>query len=119
MKSDLYKIIPAACVALLLFSCKRDIDIPVPSKGSVDVTKYVAIGSSRGAGYADNALYNEAQLTAYPNLLSQQFKLIGGGAFKQPLVDASTVGIGASLNARFKLLPATDCAGATSLAPQP
>jgi hypothetical protein len=119
MKSDIYKIIPAACLTLLLFSCKRDIDIPVPSKGSVDVTKYVAIGSSRGAGYADNALYHEAQSTAYPNLLSQQFKLIGGGAFKQPLVDASSVGIGASLNARFKLLPVTDCAGATSLAPQP
>jgi lysophospholipase L1-like esterase len=119
MKPDLYKILPAACLALLLFSCKRDIDIPAPAKGSVDVTKYVAIGSSRGAGYGDNALYHEAQVTAYPNLLSQQFKLIGGGEFKQPLVDASSVGIGASLNARFTLLPVTDCAGVTSLAPQP
>lgn len=119
MKPHFYKIIPAACITLLLFSCKRDLEIPAAGKGSVDVTKYVAIASSTGAGYADNALYNEAQLTAYPNLLSQQFKLIGGGEFRQPLVDASSVGIGASLNARLTLLPATDCAGVISLAPQP
>jgi hypothetical protein len=104
-------------LSLILFSCKPQIDVPAPQKGSVDATRYVAIGNSLTAGYSDNALYNEAQLVSYPNLLAQQFKLIGGGEFKQPLVNASSVGMGSALNARMRLGASTDCAGVTSLAP--
>jgi lysophospholipase L1-like esterase len=113
------KALSAASVALLLFSCKPDVDVPAPVKGSVDASKYIAIGSSMSAGYADNALYQQAQLTAYPNLVAQQLKMIGGGEFKQPLVDAASVGVGAMQNARYVLMPDADCAGVTSLAPMP
>lgn len=119
MKTNINKIVSIASAAVLLISCKPEIEVPAPEKGSLDVTKYVAIGNSMTAGYADNALYRQAQLTSYPNLLAQQFRLIGGGEFKQPLVHAASAGIGGQMNARYVLAPVTDCAGATSLAPIP
>lgn len=56
-----------------------------PSRGSADFTKYVAVGNSLTAGYADGGLYRESQLNSYPNILSGQFKTVGGGNFVQPL----------------------------------
>jgi hypothetical protein len=117
VKKILFNSFLASSVAVALFSCRPTIDTPAPTKGSLDVSKYVAIGSTISAGYADNALYHDGQENSYPNMLAKQFKLIGGGDFKQPLVDASSVGIGAAMNARLVLGPVTDCSGATSLAP--
>jgi lysophospholipase L1-like esterase len=54
--------------------------------GSADFSKYVALGDSFAAGYSDNALFIEGQKGAYPNLLAQQFSLVGGGAFTSPLM---------------------------------
>jgi hypothetical protein len=101
----------------MLFSCKPEIEFTKPSQGSIDVSKYVAIGNSNTAGYADNALYQQAQLVTYSNLLAQQFVSINGKAFKQPLVSANSVGIGSFQNARYALVPSADCSGAISLAP--
>lgn len=56
-----------------------------PSKGDADFTKYVAVGNSLTAGFADNGLYLDGQLNAYPNILAGQFKTVGGGDFIQPL----------------------------------
>lgn len=56
-----------------------------PTKGTADFTKYVAIGNSLTAGFADGGVYRVGQLVAYPNLLAQQFRLVGGGDFPQPL----------------------------------
>ena len=91
--------------------------MPPAGKGSLDLTKYVALGNSATAGYADNALYNKAQLVAYPNLIAQQLRLAGGGDFRQPLVSPTSPGIGAQLNARYVLSPVTDCMGTMSLSP--
>ncbi len=117
MKTIINQVLTAASVTLLLASCKPELDIPKAGKGSLDVSTYVAIGSSMSAGYADNALYHDGQLYSYPNMIAQQLRLVGGGEFKQPIVSPSSVGIGASLNARMQLAPVTDCAGTTSLAP--
>lgn len=56
-----------------------------PTQGSADFTKYVAVGNSLTAGFADNGLYREGQLTSYPAILAGQFKQAGGGDFVQPL----------------------------------
>ena len=118
MKLKICKIFSAASVCLLFFSCKPHVDVPAVSTGSLDLTKYVAIGNSMSAGYADNALYNEAQQNSYPNLIAKQFKIAqGGGSFVQPLVDVSSVGIGVAQNARLVLGAAADCSGNISLAP--
>ncbi len=91
-----------AITALSWASCKKDAKTKV-SSGDADFTKYVAIGNSLTSGYADNALYYAGQMVSYPYLISQQLKQVGGGEFKQPLVDQSSVGIGSSGNARLVL----------------
>ncbi|GAB3724400.1 SGNH/GDSL hydrolase family protein [Spirosoma lituiforme] len=56
-----------------------------PTKGSADFTKYVAVGNSLTAGYADGGLYRNSQLNSYPSILATQFATVGGGSFVQPL----------------------------------
>ncbi|MBD2751523.1 SGNH/GDSL hydrolase family protein [Spirosoma validum] len=66
-----------------------------PSKGNADFTKYVAVGNSLTAGFADGGLYRDSQLNAYPNILAGQFKTVGGGDFIQPLfAEAQAAGSG-------------------------
>lgn len=93
----------AAFCSLLLYACTPKIDVPVANKGTLDVSKYVAIGNSITSGFADAALYYDGQMVSYPNLLAQQFVEIGGGAFKQPLVPQNSVGIGSSGNSKLIL----------------
>jgi lysophospholipase L1-like esterase len=79
------------------------------NKGDADFTKYVAVGNSLTAGYADGGVYRESQLNAYPNILAGQFKSVGGGDLVQPLfTEDQANGTG---YIRLKKLPAS----ATSL----
>jgi lysophospholipase L1-like esterase len=57
----------------------------IPSAGNANFAKYIAIGNSLTAGYADGGVYRAGQLVAYPNILAQQFRTVGGGNFLQPL----------------------------------
>ena len=50
-----------------------------PGKGSADFTKYVAVGNSLTAGFADGGLYRDGQLNSYPSILAGQFATVGGG----------------------------------------
>ncbi|OUD36026.1 SGNH/GDSL hydrolase family protein [Flavobacterium sp. FPG59] len=61
--------------------------------GTVNVSKYVALGDSYAAGFSDNALFIEAQKGAYPNIIAQQFALLGGGEFKTPLMNDNIGGL--------------------------
>jgi hypothetical protein len=54
--------------------------------GTADFSKYVALGDSFAAGFSDSALFIEGQKGAYPNILAQQFALVGGGAFTTPFM---------------------------------
>jgi hypothetical protein len=103
----------------LFVGCKPNLKIPTPSKGSIDATRYVAVGNSITSGFADGALYYNGQLAAYPNLIAQQFKLIGGGNFNQPLMSQTSIGVGSTGNAPFILGYSTDCLGVNSLGPVP
>jgi hypothetical protein len=70
---------------LLLSSCDPEIDAPAISPGELDLSKYIAVGNSLTAGYSDDGLYLEGQLSSYPNILAGQFRQAGGGDFVQPL----------------------------------
>lgn len=96
-------LIASAAAMFLLASCSKDKAITPASNGDADFSYYVALGNSLTSGYADNALYYAGQLVSYPNLIAKQLKQVGGGNFKQPLVDPNSVGIGGSLNARLIL----------------
>ncbi|MDR6943512.1 SGNH/GDSL hydrolase family protein [Mucilaginibacter pocheonensis] len=66
-------------------ACKTEINTPKPSRGTADFSKYIAVGNSLTAGFADGGLYREGQLNSYPSIIAQQMQKVGGGAFAQPL----------------------------------
>lgn len=71
---------------VLLFACEPVIDDFTTESGGADFTKYVAIGNSLTAGFADKDLYKSGQENSYPAILAYQFEAAGGGEFKQPLM---------------------------------
>jgi lysophospholipase L1-like esterase len=87
MKKHIYKSGMLALFAGVLFtSCDPEIDTPNPSSGGVaDFSTYIAVGNSLTAGYQDNGLYRDGQLNSFPAIMADQFKLVGGGDFTQPL----------------------------------
>lgn len=103
MKTYFHYIVAFIFSAALLTACSDKDETTTVSKGQADFSTYVALGNSLTAGYADNALYFDGQEVAYPNLLAGQLKNVGGGDFKQPYVDANSVGVGSDGNARLVL----------------
>ena len=75
-----------ALLGLAISGCKPELDVPQASAGSATFARYVALGNSLTAGYADGAWYREGQEASYPKILAQQFSLVGGGNFNQPLL---------------------------------
>jgi hypothetical protein len=95
MKTRLQKY--SSIVALLCLTAGCDSDISGsfgedPDPGSADFSTFVALGDSFTAGYADGALYRDAQLSSFPAILAQQFALAGGGAFTQPEMPVGATG---------------------------
>lgn len=81
------KFIYLAILAAGFASCEPEFDNEVGSTytaGEADFTTYVAVGNSLTAGYMDGTVYKSGQANSFPNLLAQQFALVGGGAFTQP-----------------------------------
>lgn len=117
-KTFTYSLYILACISVAV-ACKPKLDTPAADKGSLDLTTYVAVGNSITSGYADNALYYAGQQVSYANLLSQQFQLAGGGAFKIPYMSVNSVGVGSTGGARLTLMPYPDCNGVVSLSPVP
>ncbi len=70
-----------------------DIDLPSLTSGSADFSNYVALGNSTTSGMTDGALFIAGQQNSFPNLLSQQFALAGGGNFTQPWMSDNTGGL--------------------------
>ncbi len=74
-----------------------------PLNKNIDVSCFVALGDSITSGYADGALYCSGQQNSFVNIMARQFKLIGGGNFKQPLVSKDSVGTNAEGKSRLVL----------------
>jgi hypothetical protein len=97
----------------LLVSCEPKMDEFTPSAGNADFSRYVALGNSLTAGYSNGALYTSGQSYSYANLIAQQMKLAGGGAFVLPVVDNED----GLLAGKLQLGIATNCLGVSSLGP--
>lgn len=81
------KFIYLAIIAAGFASCEPEFENEVGANytaGDADFTTYVAVGNSLTAGYMDGTVYKSGQANSFPNLLAQQFALVGGGAFTQP-----------------------------------
>ncbi len=87
-----------AVLALGLIACEPEFDNPIDESGvyksgEADFSKYIALGNSLTAGFADGALYITGQENSYPNILSKQFAFAGGGDFTQPLMADNAGGL--------------------------
>ncbi|MQP25376.1 G-D-S-L family lipolytic protein [Flavobacterium sp. LMO8] len=81
------KFIYLAVLAAGFASCEPEFENEVDANytsGDADFTTYVAIGNSLTAGYMDGTVSRGSQANSFPNLLAQQFTLVGGGEFTQP-----------------------------------
>ena len=81
------KFILLATLAIGFASCEPEFENPIDesyTSGEANFSVYVAIGNSLTAGYMDGTVSKGSQANSYPNLLAQQFALVGGGAFTQP-----------------------------------
>src|SRR5690606_33662177 len=81
-----------------MVACEPEFENPVNeagtyTSGEANFSNFVAVGNSLTAGYADNALYITGQQNSFPNILAQQFALVGGGAFTQPLMADNAGGL--------------------------
>ncbi len=110
-------------VSLTFVACSTDESIDPSSSdgspltaGNADFSKYVALGDSFAAGFSDNALFIEGQNGAYPNILAQQFSLVGGGAFTTPLMSDNVGGFlgSTTYTPRLYLAPPTTPTGSPS-----
>lgn len=92
--------------ALMFFACEssedeliegwieaNEIDDTIGT-GTLDITKYVAVGNSLTAGFADGALFEEGQEFSYPSIIGDQFEASGGGAFNNPDITTGPTGTG-------------------------
>ena len=72
---------------------EEELVLPELTTGSADFSNYVALGASFTSGFTDGALFVAAQQNSFPNILSQQFESVGGGAFAQPLMNDNFGGL--------------------------
>jgi lysophospholipase L1-like esterase len=84
--------------SLAFTACSENLDentasAPEVTAGSANFAKYVAIGNSITAGYTDGALFKAGQSYAFPKLLADQFRTVGGGDFKIPYTNDNVGGL--------------------------
>lgn len=72
-----------------LAACKPEVKTAPLTHGSANFSRFIAVGNSLTAGYADGGLYLEGQLNSYPSIMANQMQSVGGGAFNQPLFTAA------------------------------
>jgi hypothetical protein len=102
-----------ATAAIGLTGCKPQLTPEVYSKGDLDFSRYVAVGNSLTAGYADGSLYRSGQESAYPAILSHAFSRFGPSDYKAPLLP----GEAGWPSPKRVLGMSSDCLGVTSLGP--
>lgn len=100
-----------------IYACAPNLEAPVKSTGTADVSKFIAIGDSYLSGYQDNGWYRSGQEESVPALMARQF----GVPFKQPLVPEGN-GLGVSppltLGGYYTLQKIIDCKGVETLQPR-
>lgn len=83
-------VLPLA-VGSLLTGCAPTQTEPTPSAGTLDVTRYLAVGDGYTAGFSDGGLTAASQEYSYPALLARQFGRINPSvAFTQGALPGGT-----------------------------
>lgn len=79
-----------ASLILVTTACTKENEetVVIPTSGNANFTRFISLGNSLTAGFADNGLYLSGQMNSFPSIIAQQMKLAGGGEFSQPLFPA-------------------------------
>jgi hypothetical protein len=84
-----------ASLAFCIQACSPKLDAPSPlqpSSGTENFTKFVAIGNSLTAGYADGALYKAGQENSFAKMVNEQMMSFGASAPVMPYMPEFTGG---------------------------
>ena len=73
-------------MACTMAACKPNVEPETQRAGDADFSRYLAVGNSLTAGYADNSLDRNGQTNSYPAMLAGRFIAVSGGKFVQPLL---------------------------------
>ncbi|WP_177761128.1 SGNH/GDSL hydrolase family protein [Flavobacterium sp. I3-2] len=123
-----YQIILLAAIAVGFSSCKPEFDDEISNgtytAGEADFSRYVAVGNSLTSGYMDGTMYRSGQQYSFPNLLSKQFSVVGGGEFTQPSYadDVNDLGgllLGSNIIAKTRMIINMSTGGPQNLAGTP
>ena len=126
MKRQILTIFAISCS--VFWGCKPSMDkyqVKPSSGGTADFSRYVSLGNSLTAGYADGALYDEGQRNSYPAMIAEQLQSVGGGSFTIPFVGTENgvavnyVGGQPFITNKYTLQYLTDCMNNVSLGPKP
>lgn len=103
MKNIKYIVLIAFLAAFLACNDEEDfivleeaVEIPAISGGDADFSTFIAVGNSLTSGITDGALFKASQENSLPNILANQFALIDGGSFSQPLTNDNFGGLAAN-----------------------
>jgi lysophospholipase L1-like esterase len=109
-----------AAAAISMVACKPRLTPEAYSSGGLDFSRYVAVGNSLTAGYADGTLYRSGQQSAYPAILSYSFSRLGPSDYKAPLLPGESgwpIIPAAGYVQKRVLGISADCQGTVSLGP--
>lgn len=116
------KFIYLSVLALGFASCEPEFENEINSNtysaGDADFTSYVALGNSLTAGFMDGTVFRSGQQYSFPNLLSQQFAIVGGGEFTQPSFEDDVNNLGGLLLGGQKIADTRRIINASVGAPQ-
>jgi len=97
--SKLYKIFALLLLSsMLMFTACDDDEVTDPTVenplGTLDFTRYIAVGNSLTAGFQSGALLSDGQVNSYPNLITTQIGATGDTTFtmSQPLLAYPGIG---------------------------
>lgn len=108
------------------------LETPAPTKGTADFSRFVALGNSLTAGYADGALYRKGQEVAFAKLIAERMQMTGGWQPRygempddpsNPLDADRGLGItrlpngNVMISSKFVLRAGRDCKGVGSIGP--
>ncbi len=92
MKNNKY--IYIALCSLGFIACEPEFDQPLEdtpiaaqTSGEANFSKYISLGNSLTAGFADGSLYRSGQESSFANILATQMQTAGGGEFLTPFMN--------------------------------
>lgn len=117
------KFIYLAVLAAVFAGCEPEFENEISnesySAGEADFSSYVAIGNSLTAGVMDGTVSRVSQSYSFPNILAQQFAIVGGGVFTQPSFAEDVNNVGGLTFNGIQIAPSRLVIDASAGGPEP